>query len=175
METLLGALLIFLLRICDVSIGTLRMMLTIHGKRLIAAGLGFVEVTIFIVAIGKAVSQLDNVLNLLAYSGGFAVGTLVGAIVEDKLAIGLRIIRVITHRRNEKLVKTLREAKFAVTVLTGQGKDGEVFLLFSVVKRKRTKEYVDIVTQMAPKAVVTVEEAKQLVRGYLSGRYGKAK
>jgi len=166
-ETLLGALLIFCLRICDVSLGTIRMMVSIQGRRFLAAGISFVEVTIFVVAIGKVVGHLDNVYNVVAYSGGFACGTMLGIILEARLALGNRIVRVITHRQNDKLVDSLREAGFGVTRITGEGKDGTVYILFSVVRRKELERYMQIARELAPKAFITIEEAREIIRGHL--------
>ena len=123
-EGALGALLIFGMRLADVSLGTIRMILSFQGRSFIAAAIGFVEVTIFILAIGKVVGSLDSPMNVLAYSGGFAGGTLLGIGIENRIALGTRFVRVITHRLNDHLVKALREAGFGVTRVVGGGCTG---------------------------------------------------
>ncbi len=167
METLLGALVIFGLRICDVSLGTIRMMVSIQGRRYMAAAIAFVEVSIFVVAIGKVVGQLDNWVNVVAYSGGFSCGTMLGIVLEARLALGNRIVRVITHRQNDRLVDALREAGFGVTRVVGEGKDGTVYMLFSVLPRKTLERYFAIVRELAPKAFISVEEAREILHGHL--------
>ena len=174
MDTLLGALFIFALRACDVTLGTVKMMIAIQGRRYVAAAIGFVEVTIFVIAIGKVVGQLDNIVNVLAYSSGFACGTMLGIAVEAKLALGSRMVKTITHRPNDTLVGKLRGASFGVTRIIGEGRDGKVYILLSVVRRKDLQRYVGIVNEHAPKAFVAVEEAREIWRGYMP-IYNKAK
>jgi uncharacterized protein YebE (UPF0316 family) len=174
-ETILGALLIFGLRICDVSLGTIRMIVSIQGRRYIAAAIAFVEVSIFVVAIGKVIGQLDNVINIFAYSGGFACGTILGIQLEGRLALGNRIVRIITHRPNDLLVTRLRDAGFGVTTIQGEGRDGTVHILFSVVRRKAVTEFMEIVKELAPKAFVTIEEARETVHGHLPAMGGRFK
>ncbi len=167
LDTLLGALLIFGLRMCDVTLGTVKMMIALQGRRYVAAAIGFVEVTIFVIAIGKVVGQLDNIVNVLAYSGGFACGTMLGITVESKLALGNRVVKVITHRPNDVLVSELRRLLFGVTRIVGEGRDGKVYILFSVVRRKDLERFVAVVNKFAPKAFVAVEEAREIWRGYM--------
>jgi uncharacterized protein YebE (UPF0316 family) len=173
-EILLGALVIFGLRLCDVTLGTVRLIVSIQGRRFLAAGIAFVEVTIFVVAIGKVLGELDNVYNVFAYSGGFACGTITGIYVEGKLALGTRVVRVITHRPNDALVAQLRGAGFAVTRLLGEGRDGTVYILLSVVPRRTLGRYLAMVRQLAPKAFVTTEEVRDTVHGYMPA-FGKRK
>lgn len=167
LNTFLGALLIFGLRLCDVSLGTVRMMVSLQGRRALAAAIAFVEVTIFVVAIGRVVDQLDNWWNVFAYSGGFACGTIVGIGIERWLALGKRVVRIITHRPNERLVSALRSDGFGVTRIIGEGMDGDVYILFSVVRRKDLKRMLAHVAELAPRAFVTTEEAKETIHGHL--------
>src|SRR4030065_1956471 len=100
-------LLIFLARICDVSIGTLRIIFVSKGKKNIAPFLGFFEVLIWIVAISKIMQNLDNYINYIAYAAGFATGNFVGMIIEEKLAMGIQMIRIFAYERGSELVQTL--------------------------------------------------------------------
>lgn len=172
-EGILGALLIFGMRLADVSLGTFRMILAFQGRSVIAAAVGFVEVTIFIVAIGKVVDSLDSPLNVLAYSGGFAAGTLLGIAIENRVALGTRFVRVITHRLNDHLVEMLRGAGFGVTRVVGEGMQGRVYILFSVVRRKDLTRYIDLVRDLAPKAFYTVEDARSSRGGFIGRRKAK--
>ena len=172
-EGILGALLIFGMRLADVSLGTFRMILSFQGRSVIAAAIGFVEVTIFIVAIGKVVDSLDNPLNVLAYSGGFAAGTLLGIAIENRVALGTRFVRVITHRLNDHLVEMLRDAGFGVTRVLGEGMQGRVYILFSVIRRKDLKQYIGLVRDLAPKAFYMVEDARASQGGFIGRRKAK--
>lgn len=172
-EGALGALLIFGMRLTDVSLGTVRMILAFQGRSYIAAAIGFVEVTIFVLAIGKVMGSLDNPMNVLAYSGGFAAGTLLGIAIENRIALGTRFVRVITHRLNDHLVKALREAGFGVTRVIGDGMHGRVHVLFSVVRRKDLNRFVGLVRELAPKAFYTVEDARASHGGFIGHRKAK--
>ena len=99
--------LIFMARICDVSIGTLRIIFVSKGKRNIAPVLGFFEVLIWITAISKIMENLDNYINFVAYAAGFATGNYVGMIIEEKLAMGILMISVFAHERWSELVQSL--------------------------------------------------------------------
>lgn len=175
METLLTALLIFCLRICDVSLGTIRVIVSIQGRRYLAAGIGFVEVSIFIFAIGKAMSGIDNLINVFAYSGGFAAGTMLGILLEGKIALGHRVVRIIVHKREAELTQMLRDHGFAVTRLMGEGKKGPVAVLFSVIRRRDINSYMKIVNEIAPNAFVTLEETRETRHGYFSPILSKLK
>ena len=172
-EGILGALLIFGMRLADVSLGTFRMILAFQGRSVIAAAIGFVEVTIFIVAIGKVMGNLDSPLNVLAYSGGFAGGTLLGIGIGNRVALGTRFVRVITHRLNDRLVDALRGAGFGVTRVPGEGMQGKVYILLSVVRRKDLDTYVGLVRELAPKAFYTVEDARAFQGGFVGRRKAK--
>src|SRR5450759_4148995 len=110
-------LLIFLARICDVSIGTLRIIYVSKGKRNIAPILGFFEVLIWITAISKIMQNLDNYVNYIAYAAGFATGNYVGMILEEKLAMGIQMIRVFAHERGSELVQALNGSGYGATVV----------------------------------------------------------
>ncbi|MBM4370655.1 MAG: DUF2179 domain-containing protein [Deltaproteobacteria bacterium] len=173
METLLGAALIFGMRVADVSLGTIRVILSFQGRSVISAAIGFVEVTIYVLAIGRVVGQLDSIINIVAYSGGFAAGTLLGIALENRIALGTRFVRVITHRPNEALVETLRQEGFGVTRVLGEGMQGKVHILLSVVRRKDLGRFINTVQDMAPKAFFTVEDARAFQGGFVGRRKTK--
>lgn len=167
-EVLGGALLVFAMRVCDVSLGTVRQIFAVRGHGVIAAVIGFVEVTIFILAISQVLSSIkDNPVYIFAYSGGFAIGTLVGVYVEHLIGLGNRMIRVITVRQNDAVVNNLRNRGFGVTQIEGQGKDGKVYLLLSNVRRKRVPEFLQVLKEHAPQAVYTIEEVRYAHGGVL--------
>jgi uncharacterized protein YebE (UPF0316 family) len=167
---LLGALLIFLMRACDVSLGTIRVIMAFQGRSLIAATIGFFEVTIFILAMGKVMSSLDSPINVIAYSSGFATGTLLGIWIEGRIALGIRFARIITHRQNDRLVDELRGQGFGITRLNGEGLNGRVYVLISVVKRKDLAKFMATVKKYAPSAFVSVEDTRLAEGGYLGHR-----
>ena len=162
-----NALLIFCLRLVDVSLGTVRMIMISRGRRKIAPVLGFVEVTIWVVAISQVMGNLDNVFNILAYSGGFAAGTLVGMWIEDKLALGHVGISIISMTHGPKIVQKLRQANYGVTELTGSGRSGMVNLITTIVPRKDVEDVFQLVNQTDPKSFIAIDDMKDVKRGYM--------
>lgn len=175
LEVVFGALMVFLMRVADVSLGTVRQIFAVRGHGVIAAAIGFIEVTIFILAISRVLASIsENMLYVFAYSGGFAVGTMVGVWFEHVIGLGNRMIRVITVRQNDAVVHNLRKHGFGVTQIDGRGKDGKVYLLMSAVRRKRVPEFLQILKKHAPQAVYTVEELRFSHGGVLDlARKGK--
>ncbi|MFG0274006.1 MAG: DUF2179 domain-containing protein [Phycisphaerales bacterium] len=151
--------LIFLARICDVSIGTMRLILLIQGSRYWAAFLGFWEVIIWALAIGGMISFLSNPFALVAYAGGFATGTLVGSAIEHRIALGYRLIRVINANLEFNLSAALREHDYRVTRIEGAGRSGPVEIAFLVVRRRALRDALELVERLVPDAFVTVERA----------------
>src|SRR5512135_378035 len=125
-------LLIFMARICDVSIGTLRIIFVSKGKKNIAPFLGFFEVLIWIIAISKIMENLDNYINYVAYAAGFATGNFVGMIIEEKLAMGILMIRIITHNGGPELVQLLNNRGFGATSTEAHGAKEKVHLIYTI-------------------------------------------
>ena len=162
-----NALLIFCLRLIDVSLGTVRLIMIGRGRRKIAPLLGFVEVTIWVVAISQVITNLDNVFNILGYSGGFAAGTLVGMWIEGKLALGHVGISIISTNQGEKIVQKLRKADYGVTELTGSGRSGMVNLITTIVPRKDVEDVLWLVNHADPKSFIAIDDMKAVQRGYM--------
>lgn len=166
MEAILGGLLIFCLRLTDVTLGTLRILMTVRGRKPLAALIGFVEVTIFVVAISRVVRNVGNVYNVLGYSGGFAAGTLVGMTIEEHLALGWTVVRVISTDLSKRIADTLRQAGYGVTEMSGQGMRGSVEIYEIVVRRADLPKVLQVIDKVDEKAFVTVEESRRVYRGW---------
>jgi len=158
-------LLIFLARICDVTMGTIRIIFVARGKRFLAPLLGFFEVSIWLLAISQIMQQLDNVICFAAYAAGFAMGNYIGILIEEKLAMGTLILRVFVTADDACFKERLYEAGFGVTVINGQGRNGAVEILFSVIKRKDQKKAVAIIESCKSNAFYSIEEAKSVNKG----------
>ena len=121
--------LIFAARICDVTIGTLRIIMVGRGHKYLAPVLGFFEILIWITVIGKVMENLGNIMCYLGYAGGFATGNLVGIVIEEKLAMGMLVVRVITRKEANELVAGLREHGYGVTRVPAKVSQGPVELI----------------------------------------------
>jgi uncharacterized protein YebE (UPF0316 family) len=158
--------LIFLSRVCDVSIGTIRIIFVSRGKKNLAPLLGFFEVFIWMVAMGQIMKNLDNILYYISYAGGFAVGNYIGILIEEKLAIGLLSIRVfVPHNCLDTLKEKLIEENFGFTLIKGFGAKGEVDILFIIFKRKDINKILDIVNSQDIKLFYSIEEMKTANKG----------
>ena len=163
-----GPLVIFALRIVDVSLGTVRLILMVRGRRELSAALGFVEVLVWIVAVGSALQHLGSPYHVVGYAGGFAAGTYVGMVVEDYLAVGTVVVRaIIPDEADGTTAAQLRARGFAVTELDGRGQSGSVDVLNVVVQRAEAPQVVEAVETEAPRAFITIEEVRSTRRGQL--------
>ncbi len=153
-------LLIFLARVCDVTIGTLRLVSVSRGYKTIAPVLGFVEVLIWIVVIGKVMQNLDNWLYSIAFAAGFATGNYVGMCIEEKLAMGLSVVQIITKMDSSQLVKSLREHGYGATVIDAEGDSGNVKVIYSMVNRSDLENIEQLIGKFNPKAFYSVEDVR---------------
>lgn len=158
-------LLIFLARICDQSIGTLRLIFISKGMKYIAPFLGFFEVIIWLLAVGQIMQHLDNWVCYVAYGAGFAMGNFIGIRIEEHLSLGTVIIRVILSSEAPELVSNLKEQNFGLTLVDGEGAKGKVKLIFSIIRRKEVQRFVGIVQQYNPNAFYTIEDVKSSNEG----------
>jgi len=162
----LFALLIFALRVGDMSLDTIRVLFVVRGKKLIVWILGFFQSLIFVIAISSVLSKLDNILNVLGYAMGFATGNLVGMLIEQRLAIGHILVTIISSTRGALITEKLRASGFAVTQIAGHGKDGTVFELHASVLRKDVPNVETITLEADPQAFITAEDVRPVRRGF---------
>ena len=157
--------LIFLARIVDVSLGTMRIIFISRGQRRLAPLLGFVEVFIWIVVVSQITRQASNLVAYLGYAAGFAAGNYVGMWIENRLAMGTLVVRTILQQGGEQIAASLHDAGYGVTTVAGQGSNGPVQLIYTVIQRKDLTEVTGLIHQANPKAFMTVEEARAVQEG----------
>jgi uncharacterized protein YebE (UPF0316 family) len=154
--------LIFLARIVDVTLGTLRIVFISKGDKVIAPMLGFLEVLIWLVAITQVMQNLNNFVSYLAWAGGFAAGNFLGLRIEQKLALGQMVVRVITVESAEELIQRLAGRGYRLTSVDAMGTRGKVNLLFMIVKRKRLHEVISIIRDYNPNAFYSIEDVRSV-------------
>ncbi len=157
---------IFFARVCDVTLSTIRIIFVMNGKRNIAPILGFFEAFIWLLAIGQIISEVDNVFAYLAYAGGFASGTYIGMYVEERLAVGMAVLRLITPEINEGMLEFLHENKFSYSLVDGMGRKGKVNVVFFVVKRENLEQLVGGINEHHPQAFYTIENIRKVNEGH---------
>jgi uncharacterized protein YebE (UPF0316 family) len=158
-------LLIFCSRIFDQSVGTLRMIFVSKGYRSLAPVFAFFESLIWLLAIGEIMKHLNNPLCYVAYAGGYAMGNWVGMWLDERISIGNVIIRVILSVASPELIEQLKAANYGLTLLDAEGGKGKVKVVFSIIKRKDVKHFVDILNEYSPHSFYTIEEVRSVNEG----------
>jgi uncharacterized protein YebE (UPF0316 family) len=161
-----GPLVVFLLRVTDVSMATVRMLLIMRNRRLLAPMIGFLEILIWVTAIGIVVQHLQSPLHVIGYAAGFATGNYLGLRLEERLALGLATVRAMVRSGGGALATTLREAGFGVTEMLGTGKEGPVEVLYSVLPRRQVTHCLALIDEGAPDSFVVVDEPRRVRRGW---------
>ena len=160
-------LLIFVARLCDVSLSTVRIILVVRGQRRLAPLIGFVEILIWLVALSQVMQNLDRPVNFVAYAAGFAAGTYVGILLEGKLGVGLLAVRIITDEDASALMELLSARGFGVTSFAARGIKGRVRLLFTVIRRRDLKRILEVIRQRHPQAFVSISDVRSASEGYI--------
>lgn len=153
-------LLIFFSRVADVSLGTLRVAFIARGHLYLAPLIGFFEVLIWLVAITQIMSNLTHLVYYLAYAAGFTAGTFVGLVIESKLALGMVAIRIIVREDAFDLIQSMKERKYGLTYMRGEGVTGPVHILYSLVKRGEAPGVIELVERFHPKAFYSLEDVR---------------
>jgi uncharacterized protein YebE (UPF0316 family) len=166
-DAILLALAIFVLRIINNAVGTLRVVFITRQMRLVAAIMAFIEAWVFAVVISSVVKDLSNGLNLMAYCGGFAVGNYVAMWIEGRFLTSYMIVTVIARKNADELADILRTQGFGVTTSRGEGRDGEVAMLRCVTTHHTIPKLIATVQEKVPDAFVNVSEARTVQKGWI--------
>jgi uncharacterized protein YebE (UPF0316 family) len=165
-----GALFIFGLRLTDVPIGTLKTVLMVRGLRTWATLLGLLEVTVWLMAMGRVMGQLDNPWNIAGYALGYSAGTWLGMWVESRLAFGSVEVHTISMTKSDEVADAIRAAGYGVTQFQAYGQSGPVCIVGTIAERKHLDGLLNRIREVDPGAFVTVDETKQVVGGYRPGK-----
>jgi len=153
-------LLIFFARVCDVSLGTIRIIFVSKGIKYLAPLVGFFEILIWLLAISQIMQNLTNIYYYIFYASGFAIGNLVGIVLEEKLSIGTVGVRIITRQNATKLIEAFKKSYFGITVIDAEGAKGRVKIIFTVVKRQNISKVINLVKKYNPRAFYSVEDIR---------------
>ena len=167
-ESILGAFIIMVMRICDVTIGTMRTILVVQGKKYFAGLAGMVEVLIWVFAIRYIFQNLDQIQNLFGYAVGFGIGNILGITIEQKIGLGFAQLNIISNFASEKIIEVLRNEKYGVTVLPAYGASGNVSIIVVIVPRKHQKKIIKLIEAMDPRTFITIQHSLPY-RGFIHG------
>lgn len=161
-----NAFMLFVLCLIQVSIGTLRTIMITRGKRTWAALLGFLEVSLWVIGVSQVIGHLDTIWNVVGYSGGYVVGTMLGMWLESRLALGYVNVDIVSPSKGPEMAQRVRQAGFGATQLLAQGHSGPVQWVGVVVSRKQVARLLHLVNEIDEASFVTIKEARQVIHGY---------
>jgi uncharacterized protein YebE (UPF0316 family) len=157
--------LIFIARVADVTMGTVRVIFVSRGMKYLAPVVGFFEILIWLLAIGQIMTNLSNPACYIAYAGGFAMGNYVGISIAERLSLGVVLIRVVTAKDALPLIDYLKGHDYGVTSVDGQGASGQVKVVFTLVPRREVRNVVDLIKKFNPHAFYSIEEVGFVEKG----------
>ncbi len=152
--------LIFLARVTDVSLGTVRIVFVSKGYKFLAPLLGFFEVLIWLIAMSKVFENLNNWLYYIAYAGGFATGNYVGLLLEERLALGYINLKIVTQLSGRDLIKRLSAENYGVTWTEANGSRGKVNVIHCVIKRSSFNAVANLINEYNPRAFYTIDDIR---------------
>ncbi len=170
-DVLMGAILIFFLRVIGVAISTIRVLVMMRGKKVAAFVAGFFEVLTYVIAIGEVVNNLDNVWNVLGYCLGFSVGTVAGMLLDERTASGFANVRIISRYKAQSIIDEIHKAGHGATVGWGHGRGGTVGMIVAVVRRKEVDRICTIAESIDSNAFITIEDTRAIRRGHIQLGY----
>ena len=165
-EAIAWTLLIFFARLVDVSMGTMRQILIIRGRRGVASISAFFEIMIWILAISRVITELDKIYYMIAFALGFASGNYLGSYIEEKIALGYMFAYIVPKRSGD-LAHKLREAGFGVTVIHGIGLKGPEPIYNVLFRRRDTPRLLDIIKKYDRSAFYTLMDVRAERGGYV--------
>ncbi|WP_454193359.1 DUF2179 domain-containing protein [Paenibacillus sp. Marseille-Q7038] len=157
---------IFAIQIVYVSAYTLRMILTLKGQKYIAALISMVEIVIYVLGLNLVLNYLDQISALVVYALGYGLGILIGAWIEEKIALGYITVKVICDQTRGTIVTTLRDKGYGVTSWLGNGRDGDRLVMEILAKRKNQKKLYETILELDSKAFIITVEPKQFHGGF---------
>ncbi len=166
MTPILGALLVFFMRVTDMSLDTLRMLFTVRGRKMLAGVIGVVQATVFIVAVSQVLKGPLTVYNVLGYAFGFGAGVMLGMYVEERLAIGYGMFRIYSPLHGMQIASALRRNGFAATEIMAAGRDGQMIVVNCAVARRDNTTVRGIIDEIDGNAFVTVDPVEPLQHGF---------
>lgn len=157
---------IFIVNVVYVSLMTIRMILTLKGRTYIAAFVSMFEIVVYIVGLGLVLDNLNEIQNLIAYALGFGSGLVVGAFIEEKLALGYITVNVVSTNPDLKFTKQIREKGYGVTSWYSYGMDGDRLSMQILTPRKYELRLYEIIKEIDPKAFIISYEPKRIHGGF---------
>lgn len=165
---------VFLCRIIDMSLSSIRTVYTVKGKAYTVAGISIVEGLVYFLIVKEALnfsseSFLETLNIAFAYAGGFACGTFIGAKVASQLANGMVQAQVVMTSKDDEKIKKIQDAGYAITVIKSEATSfsGEKYMIFSEIKSTKLSDFRKLINSIDEKAFVMVNETKYVFNGFI--------
>jgi uncharacterized protein YebE (UPF0316 family) len=165
-DLILAGLLVFILRVSDMSLDTLRLLFVMRGRKLLASAIGATQAAVFIIAVAGVLTRPLNVFTIAGYALGFGTGVFLGMTVEERLAIGYMMFRVYSPAHGHAIADALRAAGHASTEFFARGREGQITVVNCAVQRKEVDDVRAIILRVDPNAFITLDEVRPLQRGH---------
>jgi uncharacterized protein YebE (UPF0316 family) len=166
MEMLLAGLFVFVMRLTDMSLDTMRLLFMMRGRKLLSGFIGATQAAVFILAVSAVLTGPLNPFTVAGYALGFGSGVIVGMFAEERLAIGYAMLRIYSPASGRAIAEALRQAGHAATEIEARGKDGRMTVVNCVIARRDVNAVRALIDGVDASAFVTVDEARALQRGY---------
>lgn len=166
MEALLGGLVVFFMRVIDMSLDTVRLIMTVRGRKLLAGGIGVIQALVFILAVSAVLRGPLTVGNVAGYALGFGTGVILGMFFEERLAIGHSMFRIYSPAHGHEIAAALRAAGHAATEFPAVGRDGVLAVVNCAVSRRVAPDVRAVIDRVDPAAFVTADEVRPLQHGW---------
>ena len=158
--------LIFLMRTGDMSLSTLKVLFVARGQRGVTWLIALFQALLYLAGISGVISNLGQPLNLLAYALGFATGTVIGMLIEGRIASGHSLVRITSPARGAAILSELHQADLGATEFPAAGREGTVSVIYSFVPRRKVEEAVQIARAQDPEAILSVVDVRSLSGGW---------
>lgn len=166
---------IFVINIVYVSLSTMRMILTLKGRRYTAAFVSMFEIVVYVVGLGLVLDNLNEIQNLVAYALGFGLGVVVGTKIEEKLALGYITVNVVSSDPNIDFTRKIREKGYGVTSWFAYGMEGDRLVMQILTPRKYELKLYENINAIDPKAFIISYEPKHINGGFWVKQVRKGK
>ncbi len=160
-----GAVLIFLVRVLNIALDTLRVLFVMRGQRILAWVVGFIVSLLYVLLLTSVLSNLSQPAYIIAYAAGFATGSVAGMWLEEKMALGFKVVQIISPGNGAILATLLREKGFGVTEIPARGRDGAVTMLSVGARRRDISTVQQMVREIDPNAFISEGDLRPIRRG----------
>ena len=153
-------LIILLLKILENAIATLRSIILNTGKKALGAFLNLVISLIWIFSTSIVLIDIQkDLFKIVAFAIGSYIGSYVGCLVEEKLAIGTNLIICITSKEKETLINKLEELNYDVIVIEAKDNQDDKNVLFIMTPRKSRRRVINTIKRIDKKSSIIIENA----------------